>query len=154
MIAKTDFDTKLKKISDRVASNKTKHLIVENELKKLNTFDAAYFRGKNYFEGNDGVQKTLVFQTMRKYSDLIRNQISSWKLKGLSDQLLKVWNPKTLISKLIKPMHVKFNGDLFYQEQYNAKISGPIVNIYIIYRKSLKTISSSFILKKLFVWCH
>ena len=55
LVKKTDFDTKLKKISDRVASNKSKHL--------LEKFDAAYFRGKNYFEG-DGTQNYLVFQPM------------------------------------------------------------------------------------------
>ena len=35
LIAKADFDAKLKKIRDRVTLNKTKHLLVENELKKL-----------------------------------------------------------------------------------------------------------------------
>ena len=30
---KTDFDTKLKKVSDRVTANKSKHLLVEAELK-------------------------------------------------------------------------------------------------------------------------
>ena len=34
LVTKTDFDAKLKKISDRVSSNKTKHLLVESELKK------------------------------------------------------------------------------------------------------------------------
>ena len=36
---KTDFDAKLKGISDRVTLNKSKHLLVENELKKLKTLD-------------------------------------------------------------------------------------------------------------------
>ena len=47
---KTDFDAKLKKNSDSVASNKTKHLLVENEFKKLKTFDSSYFKGKSHFE--------------------------------------------------------------------------------------------------------
>ena len=34
LVKNTDFDTRLKKISDRVTLNKTKHLLVENELKK------------------------------------------------------------------------------------------------------------------------
>ena len=33
LIRKSEFDAKLKGISDRVTKNKTKHLIVENELK-------------------------------------------------------------------------------------------------------------------------
>ena len=34
LITKRDLDTELKKISDRVTSNNSKHLLVENELKK------------------------------------------------------------------------------------------------------------------------
>ena len=104
-------------------------MLVENELKKLNTFDTAYFRGKNYFESNDGAPNTLVIEPTCKYFDLIRNEIISRKSKGVFDQLLKAWDPKTLISKPIKSVHVKFNGGLLYQEQCNAKIAGPIVNI-------------------------
>ena len=50
LIRKSDFDSKLKEISDRVTKNKTKRLLVENELKKLQTFDVAYFRGKSHSE--------------------------------------------------------------------------------------------------------
>ena len=39
-IRKPEFDFKLKGISDRVTKNKTKHLLVENELKKLQKIDA------------------------------------------------------------------------------------------------------------------
>ena len=35
LVKNSDFDTRLKKISDRVTKNKAKHLLVENELKKL-----------------------------------------------------------------------------------------------------------------------
>ena len=49
-IGKPEFDFKLKVISDRVTKNKTKHLLVENELKKLKKFDAAYFRGKSHLK--------------------------------------------------------------------------------------------------------
>ena len=35
LIRKPDFDFRLKEISDRVIKNKTKHLLVENELKKF-----------------------------------------------------------------------------------------------------------------------
>ena len=60
LIRKPEFDFKLKGISDRVPKNKTKHLLVENELKILQKSDAAYFRGKNHFE-EDGTQNYLVF---------------------------------------------------------------------------------------------
>ena len=55
MITKTDFDTKLSGINKKITQNKTKHLLVENELKKLQTFDSNYFIGKNYFE-EDGTK--------------------------------------------------------------------------------------------------
>ena len=35
LITKTDFDAKLKDISDRVTNNKSKELLLDNELKKL-----------------------------------------------------------------------------------------------------------------------
>ena len=66
LIREPDFDFKLKSISDRVTKNSTKYLLVENELKKLQKFDAAYFRGKSHFE-EDGTQNYLVFQPMYRY---------------------------------------------------------------------------------------
>ena len=75
-----------KKIIDRVTSNKSKHLLAENEVKKLKIFDLSYFKGKNYFEGNDGAQNTLVFKTMQKHFNSSNvNKISKWKSKGLSN---------------------------------------------------------------------
>ena len=49
LITKTDFDTKLTRLNKKISSNKTKHLSVENEFKKLQTFDLSYFRVKNLF---------------------------------------------------------------------------------------------------------
>ena len=65
LITKTDFDNKLTSINRKIISNKTKDWIVEKELKKLNTFDISYFRGKNYFE-EDGTQNWIVFQPVGK----------------------------------------------------------------------------------------
>ena len=50
-------------LSQKTDSNKTKHLLVENEIKKLKTFDSIYFIGKSHFE-EDGTQNHLVFQSM------------------------------------------------------------------------------------------
>ena len=60
LITKTDFDIKLTSFNNKINSNKTKHLLVENEFKKLETFDSSYFRGKSFIE-NDGAQNSLVF---------------------------------------------------------------------------------------------
>ena len=38
----TDFNIKLQELIKNINSNKTKHLLVETELKKLERFDAAY----------------------------------------------------------------------------------------------------------------
>ena len=60
LVTKTDFDDKLINLNKKINSNKTKHLIVENEFKKLETFDSIYFRSKSHFE-DDGTQNYLVF---------------------------------------------------------------------------------------------
>ena len=50
LITKTDFDAKLSSLNRKITSNKSKHLLVENELKKLKTFDSSYFIGKSHYE--------------------------------------------------------------------------------------------------------
>ena len=35
LVTKTDFDNKLTSLNRKITSNKTKHLIIENELKKI-----------------------------------------------------------------------------------------------------------------------
>ena len=151
LVTKTDFDGQLKKVSDRVTSNKAKHLLTENELKKLKTFDLSYFLGKNYFDGNDGAQNTLVFQTMKKYFELPnQDQIDEWKSKELSNQYLHVVSTlgNVVLSKPIKPMHVIFKRKGALVQSENDIIAGrPIVNIYIVYKTSPKTINSDFIFR-------
>ena len=66
LITKTDFDDKLSSLNKKITQNKTKNLLVENELKKLNIFDLSYFIGKSQFE-EDGTQNYLVFQPLNKY---------------------------------------------------------------------------------------
>ena len=88
MSTKTNFNAKLSNLNRKIVSNKTKHLITENEIKKLKTFDSIYFRGKSHFEDN-GTQNWLVFQPIQKYfnTDSASNStILSWKSKGLSDE--------------------------------------------------------------------
>ena len=151
LITKPEYDAKLKGISDRVAKNKTKVLLVENELKKLKTLDLSYYWGKNYFEGNDGAQNALVFQTMQKHFNLSNvNRISKWKSKDLSNQHLDAEGTlgDVVLSKPIKPMHVIFKGKgTLVQNDNDIIAGGPIVNIYIVYKTSPKTINSNFVFK-------
>ena len=51
----------MSRLNRKITSNKTKHLLVENELKKLKTFYLDYFFGKSHFD-EDGSQHYLVFQ--------------------------------------------------------------------------------------------
>ena len=44
-VKKTDFDEKLKNLKKKVRSKKTEHLLIENEFKKLQTFDSSLFIG-------------------------------------------------------------------------------------------------------------
>ena len=43
LTAKTDLDAKLSTLNRKITQNKTKHLLVENELKKLKTFDLTLY---------------------------------------------------------------------------------------------------------------
>ena len=53
-----------------------------------------------------------------------------------------------MLSKPIKPMHVIFKGKGTLVQTDNDIIAGrPIVNIYIAYKTSPKTITSNFVFK-------
>ena len=89
-MAKTDYDARLSSLNRTIISIKSKRLLVENELKKLKSFDSGYFIGKSHFE-EDGTQNYLVFQPMYIYFNQVSgvvggNYVYSWKSKGLSDE--------------------------------------------------------------------
>ena len=90
LVTKPDFDAKLSSINRKTTQNKTKYLLVENELNKLKTFNSSYCIGKSHFD-EDGTQNYLVFQPMYIYFKVITNTdyISSWKSKGLSSESIK-----------------------------------------------------------------
>ena len=69
---KTDFDAKLSSFKTRTTENKTTHLLAQNELNQLKTFDLSYFIDKNHFEEDD-THKYFTILTNTKY-------ISSFKL--------------------------------------------------------------------------
>ena len=144
LVKKTDLDARLKKISDRVTKNKAKHLLVQNELKKLQKFDSAFFKDKSHFK-EDGTHNYLVFQSMYRYFRRIigagsGNYIYFWKSIGLSDERL---NSNTAFNYKITPelnyygtkIKVEFNGSCLQQDEvtYNP---GKIGNIYIVYEIS------------------
>ena len=119
-------------------------MLVENELKIPQKFDAAYLRGKNHFE-EDGTQNYLVFQSIYRYFNRSMcvgsgNYIYFWKSIGLFDERL---NSNTASNYTITPelsyygtkIRVEFNGSCLKQGKvaYNY---GKIVNIYIVFEIS------------------
>ena len=125
----------------KFTQNKTKHLLVENELNKLKTFDSCYFIGKSNFE-EDGTQNYLVFQLMYRYFKVLSftqylEYVSEWKSKGLSNESIKAistsdnsLNP-TLIYYGTK-IKVKFTGGCLKQPK-SSYTHRKVVNIYILY---------------------
>ena len=63
----SSFDNTVSSLDSKFAKNKTKNKSIENELKKLKTFDLGNFIGKNHFQEEDGVQNYLIFQPLRRY---------------------------------------------------------------------------------------
>ena len=116
------------------------NILVENEFKKLKTFDLDYFIGKSHFEEN-GVQSYLVFQPLNKYFKVSTNAntkyISSWQSKGLSDKTVK---PSTTSGYKLHPKtnyygaktRLEFRGSCLKQDKSTFN-HGKIVNIYIAY---------------------
>ena len=93
LITKTDFHAKLSSLSKNITQYKTKHLLVESELKKLKTFYSGYFIRKSHFE-EDGAQNYLVFQPIYRYFKVFSitqylEFVSEWKSKGLSNESFK-----------------------------------------------------------------
>ena len=87
---------------------------------------ASYFRGKNYFDGNDGAQNSLVFQVGEKYFknnlDSNSSKMEIWKSKGLSNQSLGLSGTvgtgnDIKMSKPIRPAYVIFNHIESFFEQ-------------------------------------
>ena len=111
-MTKTEFDAKLSGLNRKITSNKTKHVLVKNKLKKLKTFASIYFIGKSHFE-EDGIQNYLVFQPMYRYFKVFSitqylEYVSEWKSKGLSNESIKAistsdnsLNPTLLLSTII-----------------------------------------------------
>ena len=116
LITKTDFDAKLSSLNRKITANKSKNLLVENELKKLKTFDSSYFIGKSHFE-EDGTQNYLVFQPINRYFKVIANTdyVSSWKSKGLSAENIKP--PNTFDNSLTPALN-------YYSTKARAKFTG------------------------------
>ena len=140
-IKKTDFDDKLKILNKKITSNKTKHVLVENELKKLQTFDLSLFIGQSYLN-NDGAQLYLIFQpiykTITTFSGL-KDTISEWESKGLSNGKFK---PPYKTNKILPPkrqwnksrLRLRFERSCLKQEDTIPFTPSNVVNLFTVYK--------------------
>ena len=117
LLTKTDFNAKLSSLNRKIATNKKKHLLVENELNKPKAFDYSHF-------DEDGTQNQLVFKPIIRYFKVntITNTdyILSLKSKRLSAESIK---PRTTSDNSLTPelnyygteTRVKFTGSCLKQ---------------------------------------
>ena len=130
---------KCQALIEKKTTNKIKHLLVENELKKIKTFDSIYFRGKSHFE-EECTQTYLVFQLIKRYFKEIvgagnGSYIYYWKSKRLSDK--RINSIKTsdygitpyLSYYNTNKVRVKFDGGFLKQDQPTLFYGGT-VNFY------------------------
>ena len=106
----------------KITSNRTKHLHVKKELKKLKSFDLGYFIGKTHFD-EDGAQNYLIFQPILTYFTLKSNLITKWKSKELSNESLEVVsttrNPLTpSVSYYGDKVRLELTGSVLQKESY------------------------------------
>ena len=103
LITKTESDSRLSSLNRKNTANKSKHLLAENELNQLKTFDSSYFIGKSHIE-EDGAENYLVFQPIIRYFKVntVTNTdyVLSWKPKGLSAESVK---PPTASNNSLAP---------------------------------------------------
>ena len=137
MKKKTDFDNRVSSLHSKITANKTKNESIENEFKKLRTFDSSYFRDKSHFE-EDGTRNYLIFQPVNRYFKVKANTlyISEWKSKRLSDESIKPSSTSDnslslLIDYLGSKIILKFIGRCLKPPKLQCTIN-TIVKIYIV----------------------
>ena len=158
LITKTDFDAKLKSISDRVTNNKSKDLLLDNELKTLKTlvgssakikFDEvqkenSFNRGFFYYLQ----QSYLVHECKMDSFNFASKKISKWKSTGIfiysDDSSMKgIEDTKTKLPELKNDgrMHDYLQGNHFQQNNVIIPNNNNVINIYVVYK--LDPISST-----------
>ena len=158
LITKTDFDTKLKNISDRVTNNKSKDILLNNELKKLKT----RVDSSEKIKLND-LQKEISFNTgffyylQQSYLDyeckidsfiFDNKKILKWSSTGIfnySDyySMNAIKDTKKELPRLKNndETYVYLQGSHFQQRNIIITDNSNVINIYIVYK--LDPISST-----------
>ena len=158
LITKTDFDTKLKIVSDRVTNNKSKNILLDNELKKLKTRvdssekiklndvqkEISFNRGFFYY-----LQQSYLVYECRVNSFAFNNKkITNWKSTGIfnySDyySMNGIEDTKKELPKLKTDdeTYVYLQGSYFQQNNVIVTNNKNAISIYIVYK--LDPISST-----------
>ena len=115
--------------------NKTIHLLIKNELKKLKSFDLGYFIGKSHLD-EGGAQNYLVFHPILECFRLNSSWITKSKSKGLSNESLEVVSKTN--SSLTPPINyygdkarLKLTGSVLQQKTVRCSHK-EVVNFYIV----------------------
>ena len=149
LITKTEFDAKLKNVSDRVTNNKSKDLLLDNELKKLKALvgftgkiksdeaqeENSFNRGFFYYLQ----QSYLVCECKMDSFSFSSGNISEWKSTGIysSDSSMKgIEDTKTKLPELKNDgrMHVYLQGNYFQQNKVITPNNNNVINIYVVYK--------------------
>ena len=152
LITKTDFDAKLKYVSDRVTNNKSKDLLFDNELKKSKTlagstaktkFDEvqrenSFTRGFYYYHQ----QSYLVYECKAfSFKKGNNDKLTTRKSTGIDNlsinsNLKAIPNTQGLLPILENNgwMNLKFNGNYFEQNKVLHPSTSNVVNIYVVYK--------------------
>ena len=124
---------------------------VENNIKKLQAYDLSYFRGKKYFDEEDGKQNYLAFLPKRKYFKLnsfvnVIDRVLSWQSNVIANESIK---PPTTSDNSLNPKlsyygtktRVQFIRSCLKQPSFTFTFK-KVVNIYIVYE--IRASSSHF----------
>ena len=151
MITKTDFYAKLKNICDRVTNNKSKDLLLDNELKELKTLvdstakikfdevqkDNSFNRGFFHYLQ----QSYLVYDCKMGSFQLNAGKISTWKSTGIfnylgNSNMNAVGDCKSVLPQLKNDgrMHVSLSGNHFQQNKVIIPNNNNVINIYCVYK--------------------
>ena len=135
-------DNKLKNLNKKFISNKTIHVLIENELnelsekvKLLSTKSYNFFLGRIYFTSNDGSQNTFFYQPtldtleLKKYKGI--DYVLSWKSNGVYNSKLRPLYTAFLHSVKLSGHRIGiiFDKDILAVEQDNYLTK--IVNVYL-----------------------
>ena len=129
-----------KKLNKEVTSNKTKHVLIENEFEKIQKIDSSLFIGQSVF-GNDGSKYFLKFQSINKtvtnFFDLPKT-ITESEPKRLSDENTKppFSSNYSLSPKLVWMNSCRIRKEFKWSSLKQGKITfnlKNVVNLFIVY---------------------